>query len=299
MGLWWIAGIVLLLVVVGMPIALSSAVVNRRFQFPDPLTGKVPLDFGIPFRDITFTATPGLALRGWYLPGSSDETIVVFCHGLNRSRVELLPQAQFVHSLGLSSVLFDLRHHGASEGTQTTLGAKEKDDVLAAVAWVRKTVPHRHIVLWGISMGAASAMLAAAEDSEVSAVISDSSYLSFADTIRHHFRLFFRVPSWPLADVTGWMMQWRGGFKAEEIDVAAAVTLLDQRPVLFVGQTLDARVPPDIARRLFELSTSPHKRLLILEGRRHGRAYGDHVQQYQEAVKDFFQAAGVWTGKAM
>src|SRR5687768_8903852 len=96
-----VAAILLVLVFAGLPLALSGTVVNRRVQFRDPLAGKVPSDFGIPYQDISFSSDAGI-LRGWYLPGaSSSRTLVIFCHGLNRSRVELLPQSQFAHQLGL------------------------------------------------------------------------------------------------------------------------------------------------------------------------------------------------------
>ena len=291
-GIVLLAIVCLLLFVAG-PLLLSAAVVNRRFQFPDPLLGKTPGDFAIPYDEISFAGAGSPTLRGWYIPGQPGRATVIFSHGLNRSRVEMLPQAQFVHSLGLSALLFDLRHHGKSGGDKTTLGAREKDDVLAAIDWVKAKQPDSHIVLWGISMGAASAMLAAAQNPSTDAVICDSSYLSFSDTINHHFRLFFRLPPWPIATETAMLLQWRGGFKADEIDIAEATRRMANRPVLFVGQSGDRRVPAEVARRLFEISTSPNKRLLIFSGRRHGHAYGDHVEQYQEAVREFLSVAEI------
>lgn len=288
-----VVSLVVLFLFVAGPLFVSAAVVNGRFQFPDPLLGRTPSDLGMSYQDIVFSSAPDVTLRGWYVPGQAGRTAVVFCHGLNRARVEMLPQAQFVHGLGFSSVLFDLRHHGTSGGDKTTLGAREKEDVLAAVRLVRQREPASRILVWGISMGAASAMLAAAADSGIDAVISDSSYRSFRETIDHHLRLFFRLPPWPIAREIRGLMEWRGGFRGDEIDILDATRKMGARPVMFVAQSGDRRVPPTIARELYQTSASPSKRLLILDGRRHGHAYRDHVEEYQKAALEFFKAAGL------
>ena len=285
-----LGGIVALLVFVVIPLLLSSVVVNRRYQFPDPLRGNTPADFGVPFESVSFNSTPGITLRGWYLPGN-DGLAVVYCHGLNRSRVEMLPQARFMHQIGASGLLFDLRHHGESTGDRFTFGAEEKSDVAAAVQWIRRKEPHSKVLLWGISMGAASAMLTAAEDPSVDAVICDSTFLSFRETIAHHFRLFFRIPSWPIANEIAALIQWRGNFDGDTIDIARANRQLGSRPVLFVAQSDDRRMPSDYARQLYQQSSSPVKRLLIVNGRRHGHAYRDHEEEYQKAVLEFLKAA--------
>ncbi len=293
----WTAAIVLgflflILFVVG-PLFFSAIAVNRRFQFPDPLAGKTPSDFGMPYREVSFSSPPDVTLHGWYIPGNPQATEVIFCHGLNRSRVEMLPQAQFVHSLGFSALLFDLRHHGRSTGDKSTFGAKEKADVLAAVAWMRSQQPCSKILLWGISMGAASVMLAAADDPGIDAVICDSTYVSFKETVDHHFRLFFRLPAWPIAREIGALMQWRGDFRGAQIDIRQAVRMIGARPVMFVAQSDDRRMPSSYARELYDLSSSPDKRLLILNGRRHGHAYRDHPTEYQKAVREFLDAVGL------
>ena len=66
---------------------------------------------------------------------------------------------------------------------------KEKEDVKAAARFARERSPGP-VVEWGVSLGAASAVLAAADDPEVAGVICDSSFRSLDDTVRHHLQLF-------------------------------------------------------------------------------------------------------------
>ena len=62
-------------------------------------------------------------------------------------------------------LLFDFRGHGESDGHTVRFGAGERRDVLAAVAYLRERRPGqaRQVVGLGVSMGAATLTLAAAE----------------------------------------------------------------------------------------------------------------------------------------
>src|ERR1700716_636815 len=98
--------------------------------------------------------------------------------------------------LGYGALLYDQRNHGASGPARVTLGYNERLDVEAAVGYLLKDVHTTDkIVSFGISMGATAALLAASETPEIAAVISDSSFLSFNDTVDHHVNGFLRLPA--------------------------------------------------------------------------------------------------------
>jgi fermentation-respiration switch protein FrsA (DUF1100 family) len=125
-------------------------------------------------------------------------------------------------------------------------------------------------------MGAAAALLAAAETPEVAAVISDSSFLSFKDTTDHHVKILFRVSSFPLAGELRFFIERRAGFEGEKLDALAAVKQIGDRPILFIAGAQDKRMPPEIASRLYDASSSPKRDVLIVDGeetRIHGHAY--------------------------
>ena len=230
-----------------------------RYHYPDPDDGKTPISYGMGFDWIEFTSSDGIALRGWYVPaaGAARGTII-YCHGLNRTRIEMLPMAAFGHQLGYDGLLFDFRHQGTSGGNLTTLGYKERLDVIGAVRYaLERQHPGKPVVLWGISMGAAAALLAAAESPNVAAVISDSSFLSLRATVKHHWKLFFHLPSFPIADELIYWIAWRGGFRPAEFDLVNAVIRIGDRPILFVAQRGDRRMPPAIAQDLYSHASQP------------------------------------------
>ncbi len=267
----------------------TNIVTTYRFHFPDPNDGKTPESFGMAFSHIQFFSSDGIPLRGWYVPApATPRGTLIYCHGKNRSRVEMLPMAVFGHSLGYAGLLFDFRHSGKSGGKISTLGYQERLDVEAAVRYALQTEhAPRPIILWGVSMGAAAALMAAAETPAVQAVISDSTFLSFRNVIVHHVRLFFHLPSFPVADeIIAWSA-WRGHFEPSQFDLRKAVRRINPRPILFVAVRHDPRMPPWIAEELYGLATNPQKMIVIVPGYRHGEGFNSGRAPYEAAVQKF------------
>jgi fermentation-respiration switch protein FrsA (DUF1100 family) len=260
-----------------------------RYHYPDPNDGKTPISYRMNFKWVEFPSSDGIVLKGWYVPGTSDARgTIVYCHGLNRTRIEMLPMAAFGHQLDYDGLLFDLRHQGASGGELTTLGYQERLDVIAAVRYaLDQQGASRPVILWGVSMGAAAALLAAAESPDVAAVISDSSFASLRATVEHHWKLFFGLPSFPFAYEIVHGIAWRGGFRPSDFDLVNAVARIGNRPILFVALQDDRRMPPSIAQTLYSHAASPHKALVVLPGHRHGEGFNQAREQYEIAVRQF------------
>ena len=272
------------------PWFVARMVMTRRFSFPDPDAGKTPASYGLQFDGIEFQSRDGLTLRGWYVPvNSRAKGSVIFAHGLNRSRVEFLDQAVFVHELGYNALLFDFRHQGQSEGDLTTLGYRERLDVLAAVAYARQRDPEGPSIVWGISMGGAATLMAAAEATDIDAVIVDSTFRSLEETIARHAKLVFRLPKYPFAQAITYAFAWKGGFWPSAFDLGVAVDQMGSRPILFVGVENDPRMPASIARELHERATGPDKALLIVPGNRHGKAFELSREEFKKAVRIFLE----------
>ncbi len=271
------------------PWFFTHIITRGRFHYPDPNDGQAPISHGLNSRWIEFQSTDGIPLKGWYIASEGPARgTIIYCHGLNRTRVEMLPRAVFGHQLGYNGLLFDLRHHGQSGGDITTLGYQERLDVLGAVRYVTgEEKAARPVIVWGVSMGAAAALMAAADSSEIAAVISDSSFLSLADTVTHHLKLFLHLPAFPIAYEVMYWTAWRGGFRPDDLDLGKAVDRINPRPILFVAVERDRRMPPSVAETLYSHAKSPDKRIIILPGFRHGEGFNRARGAYERAVKEF------------
>lgn len=274
------------------PLFFTYLITSARFHFHDPNDGKTPQSYGLDYHAIEFHSSDGILLKGWYVPaGPNARGTIIYCHGHNRTRVEMLPMEVFGHRLGYNGLLFDFRHSGQSGGKIGTLGYLERLDVIAAVHYaLNQEQATRPIVLWGISMGASAALMAASETPDVAAVISDSSFLSFRHVIVHHAHLFFHLPAFPIVDEAIYFSAWRGGFWPSDFDLRKAVRRINPRPILFIAVQGDRRIPPAIARELYSYSTSPKKALLIVPGHRHGEGFTSGHDLYEQAVKKFLSS---------
>ena len=271
-----------------LPVALSFLITNSRFRFPERGPSR-PSDVGLELSDVEFESDDGIPLRGWWHPGDAANPVIVFVHGLNRSRAEHLERAAASQKRGYGVLLFDLRNHGASGEAYTTLGVLESHDVCAAKEFLKKKASGRAQILWGVSLGASTSLLAEKRCPGSIAIVSDSSFLSFSETIKHHFELVFRLPSFPIANFVIWLTQWRMDFDADEGDVEAAVAALRDVPILFIAGGADARMPPELARRLASRATSPAKELLVVPGAGHGQAYAHDRDTYLRTVFAFIE----------
>lgn len=277
--------LVLLFFFVVMPVGISYLITNSRFRFPER-NAKSPEELGLRITDVAFASSDGIALSGWWQDGDPEMPTVIFVHGLNRSRQELLERAALAHERGFSILLFDLRNHGNSGNGMTTLGVHETRDVCAASEFVRQRRPGPQ-VLWGVSLGASTALLATGRCSGFAAVVSDSAFLSLRQTIAHHFTLLFRLPSFPVANLIVALTGWRAGIDPDEGNVEDAVRKAGPLPVLFVAGGADRRMPPDVAERLAAASTSPLSKVYVVPGAGHGEAFQHDRSGYISAVFGF------------
>ena len=279
--------LVALLLFVVLPIGASFLITNSRFQFRErgPTT---PEAVGLTVSDAEFMSTDGIALRGWWNPGDPAKPVIVFVHGLNRSRLELLERAAESNRRGYGVLLFDLRNHGASGKAYTTLGIFESRDVCGAAKWAREKGGPRPQILWGVSLGASSAILAAKQCKGFAGIVSDSAFLSFRETVSHHFKLFFRLPSFPIANFIIALTALRMHFDPDDGDVEAAIRELNL-PMLFIAGTADRRMPPYVAKRMYDASPNPMKELLMIPDATHGEAFRHDRDTYLNSVFGFLE----------
>lgn len=127
-----------------------------------------------------FETSYGAKLRGWFVPAPPNVTHhnigICFVHGGGRDRRAFLRHVPLVHYQGYDCLLFDFSEHGMSDGSGVgfSYGIREKDDVRFAVKWLKEAKGLKKVVVIGTSVGASSAIMAAAEDLSIDAVIAEN-----------------------------------------------------------------------------------------------------------------------------
>jgi len=278
---------VVLILFVVFPIAASFLITNGHFRFPER-GPKTPEAVGLQVLPAEFASSDGVPLKGWWIPGDPAKPVIIYSHGLNRSRLEMLERGAESSRRGYGTLLFDLRNHGESGRAYTTLGINESRDICAASEFVKTKAPGRPQVLWGVSMGASSALIAAKQCPGFAAAISDSSFLSFRETVAHHLGLYFRLPAFPIANLIVATTAFRMGLDPDAGDVEQTVKDINT-PILFIAGSIDRRMPPALAQRLLDAAKNPQKKLIVVPNAKHGEAFSTNREMYLKAVYEFLE----------
>lgn len=202
---------------------------------------------------------PELGQRvGWFVPGRSQSTIILL-HGFGCRRQEMLDRALALNQAGYSTLLFDLHGQGDSDGDAVTLGFYERQDALAAVEYLktRDDVDGSNIGVLGISMGASVAIMAAAMNPDIKAVIADSPFESATRGIEEGFTRVTGLPRFPFGPITLTFIEWRLGISPEDIAPIEKVAAISPRPLLLIHGTGDTDVSPANSEVLFAAAGEP------------------------------------------
>lgn len=203
--------------------------------------------------------TDGIRLAGWYIPaaapiGPSGPTVVLV-HGHASNKSGMLPEAAALHE-DYNLVLFDVRNHGQSSGTETTGGITERADLDAVVAWLNTTHAPSAIAVLGSSMGGIAAARAVAGGLPVQALILDSTPASVADATRVHIENM----GYPLALPASWAVMlatlFRTGIDVTAADPVSTVRRLGSVPVLIIQGSADHTIAADSATLIAQEATS-------------------------------------------
>lgn len=277
---------------------------------PRPVAGNpTPADSGMRYSDVPLAARDGTKLAGWWIIPEDgvrrpDLAVVVMAHAADaRGKASLLELAPALHRAGYILLLFDFRSYGGSEGTRTTYGFLEQQDLDAAVRFARERAVGAPIAILGQGMGATAALMVAAQDMGIVAVVADSPWHSWDQA-------FFSRPG---ADsVTGGFdeqpMTRRAlgkaigfGFATSDArEPLVAAPLAASRPVMAIYGQKDDFIPFRNQIKLVSALGTPNATWAWrAQGAGHLGAYGSAPEEYGARVVEFLDLSIVewWSAR--
>lgn len=244
-----------------------------------------PAALGAPMEEVEFPSKDGTLLRGWWVPSENARGVAILLHGYVMNRSENAALAAEMRRWGFSCLLFDFRNCGRSGGAVTTVGHKERLDVLGACAYIAKRKPNLKRVLIGSSMGAAAGAFALLEDPECAdALILDSCYSSLPSATLGWWRWLGGVPLVIFLAPVVIAAIPIARFNPYRADVGRALQNI-RRPTLIVHGTDDRMVQPRHAERNHRLAANAELRWMPNVG--HGEARWLTPHRLYEALYDF------------
>ncbi len=200
---------------------------------------------------IEVVTTDDVRIAGWYIPagagiGEAGPTVVIVPGGKS-NKSEALKYAPPLHDQ-YNLVLLDNRAMGQSSSTRAFgMGATEKRDVEAIIDWLERTKGPSWIAALGNSMGAATALSAAAEDTRIRALVLDSMHARAVVATSNIIEKENHLPAIPAAWAIVSATSLTAGADVASADPVRRITLLGDRPVLLIHGTADVLDPPEQA----------------------------------------------------
>ena len=244
----------------------------------------------MPRRDAEVTSFDGLTLRGRFYEYAPGAPIELMLHGYRGdSERDLSGGVLRCFALGRSVLLVDQRGSGRSDGSVITFGINERRDCASWVSYIIENIdPNARIILTGVSMGAATVMLAAAEPlpPNVVGVLADCGYTSAREIIGKVIREMHlpAAPLYPLVRLGGRLF---GHFDVDETSPIEAMKRC-RLPIIFYHGDADAFVPHEMSVRCHAACASERKRMVTVSGAGHGLCYITDPDGYLAELRDFF-----------
>ncbi len=252
-----------------------------------PQHERIP-QIGLPYEEVAFPSSDGITLRGWLFPPAvPDRPVIIYAHGSGRDLREGLPIVPVLSKAGFGVLLFSYRGHGFSDRTFKghTYGLKESEDIDAAVHFLKGRGYKVGVI--GYSLGAASAIMSAARNPEIKAVVAIAPFASASD-------LWFSnsLPFIPrmLIQFNMWLTEKRKGIKLSAISPAAEIGKIAPRPILLVQGTRDGYIQAHQTRKLLE-AAGEGITLLLIEGATHKSVLLPGFIKHQDFILKFLQEA--------
>ena len=225
-----------------------------------------------------------------FLPNESNHQWAILIHGYGRDQRYAWDYAEYYLNEGYQVLTPDLRSSGTSEGIYLTMGAKESDDILIWIDKILEIDPSAKIILHGVSMGAATAMITAGKSKHENlvAVIEDCGYTSAFNMFSAQLKIIFNLPSFPIMNFVDIMSHLKTGVAisdAAPLDYVKNINV----PILFIHGTDDKLVPYYMMQELYDHCHAPVKEIFSVEGAGHADSKNVDATAYFNRIFSFIK----------
>jgi uncharacterized protein len=232
--------------------------------YKQTLTGSPPFSFST----VILKTKDSISLEAWY--GKTDNiskgTVILF-HGLMGHKGLVIDEAAAFRNLGYSVMMVDVRDHGNSRGSITTIGYKESEDVKLAYDHITE-LGEKNIFLWGFSLGAVEIVKAVSDyDLHPSGIIIESPFLSLQSHLKGRARTL-DFPAQPFGLLTSFWIGVENGFNGWGFRTDKYAKNVHCSVLMQCGKN-DELVLPYETNSIYESIASDNKKLVVYENGGH------------------------------
>ncbi len=252
-------------------------------------------EFGLTSNHFFVKTEDGFNISTYEVNVEEPRAVIVCISGIhNPSVTAYFGHARLFKKYNYSSILFDMRAHGVSDGNIISMGFKEYLDTKAIVEYIKKQpcYVNKPIVVMGLSMGAATAINSIDRIPEIDGVISLSSYSSFVEVFRDS--LLKKLPkalsalAIPFIHIATFIKYG----VSSRINPKNEIKKLGKRPCLLIHSMGDSEVPFLSFHRIKRNAPS-HIKTFVVEGDKHliidDFTKPEEDEKYADCIVDFIE----------
>lgn len=268
-----------------------SALDNPQFHAQrDRINHLITSMEALPFEWVTITARDGVRLMGRYYHYADGAPLDIGFHGYRGTCVrDFCGGARISMELGHNVLLVEERSQGKSEGRCITFGILERLDCLDWLAYANQRFGCPPITLYGVSMGAATVLMATELDlpANVRGIIADSPYSTPLDIICQVGRNNMHLPPALTRILATAAARIYGKFDLQAASAAEAVKKASV-PILIIHGENDHFVPCGMSSVIAANCAAPLQ-LETFPDAEHGLSFLADTPRYESLVRTFMQ----------
>ncbi|MGL5378543.1 alpha/beta hydrolase [Clostridium sp.] len=239
------------------------------------------------YEDLYMTSKDGLKLHNYLINNGDSNKWAITVHGYTSEGYKTASYARRFHEMGYNVLVPDLMSHGTSEGDYIGMGWDERYDIIDLINYIVEKDSDAEIVLFGVSMGAATVMNVSGEElpTNVKAIVEDCGYTSVWDEFAYQLNDLFGLPPFPMMHISNMIAKVKAGYSIKE---AAPIKQIakSKTPTLFIHGDEDDFVPYFMLDELYN-AANVEKEKLIIKGAGHAKASDVDPKLYWETVNSF------------
>lgn len=219
----------------------------------------------------------------------SQDIWAIVVHGYMSEGIEMAYSAKEFYDRGYNVLVLDLRGHGKSDGDYIGMGWHDRLDLLDWTDYVINKNKDCRIIWYGVSMGAATVMMATGENvpSNVKIAIEDCGYTSVWDEFKIQLKSLFGLPSFPVLNAASTISNIKAGYTLKQGSSIEQIKK-SKIPILFIHGSEDKFVPFNMLDELYNAATC-QKDKLVVEGAAHAESDSVNPELYWNKIDEFIE----------
>ena len=236
------------------------------------------------------TSFDGLKLKACFVKNSiNSHKYGIFMHGYKDTPVKMEDYGHHFYDKGWNIIIPGQRGHSWSEGTFIDMGFFARKDVLSWINYINQQDSEAKILLYGVSMGAATVMMTTGLSlpENVLCAVEDCGYTSIWDQFSYRLKKEFGLPSFPFLTVAEKIAEQKYGMDFHSISPENQLPH-SRTPTLFIHGTADDFVPYYMMDILFKAAACEKEKVSIPDAK-HAKSIYENPELYWQSVDSFVE----------